>query len=399
MITDKQFPEPTVRIGIIGVGNIGSAHASCLFSQKVDGLTLTVLCDSDESRGDVLKARYPSCRFFTDYREAVDSGFADAFIVAVPHPFHATIAEYVLSRRCHLLLEKPIDIRLSAAESLIRIAENSDRVFAIMFNQRTNPVFSKVKQLVESGVLGEPKRLQWTVTNWYRTQQYYDSGAWRATWNGEGGGVLVNQAPHNLDLWQWIFGMPKRIHAFCQEGKYHRIDVEDDVTIYAEYENGATALFVTSTGEYPGTNRLEITGDRGRITVENGKITLLTLSFPERKYCFDPVNINPPSLSETVWDSFPTVEEHRNILQNFSDAIRFGTPLIAPGAEGIHELRLSCASYLSAWNDSFITLPPDAEEYDRMLDRRIVSAKQCSSEDVIREAPQSEYRERWKKHW
>ena len=399
MITDEQFPQPSVRVGIIGVGNIGSAHASCLFSEQVEGLTLTVLCDSDVARCDALKASYRGCRFFTNYREAVDSGLADAFIVAVPHPLHTVIAGYVLSHQCHLLLEKPMDIRLSAAESLIRLADTSDRVFAIMFNQRTNPVFTKVKQLIESGVLGEPKRLEWTVTNWYRTQRYYDSGSWRATWDGEGGGVLVNQAPHNLDLWQWIFGMPKRVRAFCHEGKYHRIDVEDDVTVYAEYENGATALFVTSTGEYPGTNRLEITGDRGRITVENGKITLVTLSFPEREYCFDRVNTEPPALNETVWDAYPPVEEHRNILQNFSDAIRFGAPLVAPGVDGIHELRLSCASYLSAWTDSFVTLPPDAEEYDRMLDRRMTAAKRRNSGDIVREAPQSEYRERWKKHW
>lgn len=192
----------TVRIAIIGIGNIGSAHSSCIASGKIKGLSLVALCDNNHERLDFFKQMYPECRCFLEYKELIDSNIADAVIIAVPHPYHAQIAEYAFEHGMHVLLEKPVDICISSARKLNEIAERSGKIFGIMFNQRTNTLFAKIREIVHQGTLGTPRRLIWTVTNWYRTQRYYDSGEWRGTWKGEGGGVLINQAPHNLDLWQ-----------------------------------------------------------------------------------------------------------------------------------------------------------------------------------------------------
>jgi predicted dehydrogenase len=276
-------------------------------------------------------------------------------------------------------------------------ARKSGKIFAIMFNQRTNPVFRKAREIVRSGALGEPKRLVWIITNWYRTQSYYNSGGWRATWSGEGGGVLLNQAPHNLDLWQWIFGMPKRIRAFCYNAKWHNIEVEDDATIYAEYENGATATFITSTGEYPGTNRLEITGDLGKLVIEDGHLKWWRLAEHEREFCYTAQKgfFKP----ETEYEDIVPVEPetaHRGVLQAFADAILHGSELVARGEEGINELTISNAAYLSSWTDSWVELPLDHDAFARELDKRI---EQSSQHECNNEQMSKNYNERWSVRW
>ena len=157
-----------------------------------------------------------------------------------------------LTTGCMYWIEKPAGVYTRQVKEMNEVAKKSGKVFGIMYNQRTNPIYQKLRDLVKSGELGDIKRIIWIITDWYRSQSYYDSGGWRATWAGEGGGVLINQCPHNLDLWQWICGMPARIRAFCSYGKYHDIEFEDDVTAYMEYENGATGVFITTTGEAPG---------------------------------------------------------------------------------------------------------------------------------------------------
>lgn len=244
-----------IRVGVIGIGNIGSAHAAAIADGKVKGMKLTALCDISKEKLNGLSQEYRECKLFDDYKKLIDSKETDAVVISVPHILHAEIGKYALKNNTHILVEKPVDISVSAARELNETASETDRTFALMLNQRTNYLFNKAKEIVKTGQLGNLKRSVWIITNWYRTQCYYDSGSWRATWSGEGGGVLLNQAPHNLDLWQWICGKPKYVTAFCEVGKYHNIEVEDDVTIFAQFENGATGTFITTTGEYPGTNR------------------------------------------------------------------------------------------------------------------------------------------------
>ncbi len=259
-----------LRVGIIGVGNMGSAHAKNIYEGRIEHMRLAALCDTDAEKRMRCNSFWPDVAVFDNADDLLASGLVDAVIIATPHYYHPPLAIRAFEAGCHVLTEKPVGVSLSAAVHMSEAADKSGKVFGIMFNQRTDPLFSRAREIVRSGELGQPKRLTWIITNWYRTQHYYDSGDWRATWSGEGGGVLLNQAPHNLDIWQWIFGMPESVRAVCRVGQYHHIEVEDEATIYARYSDGAFATFITSTGEYPGTNRLEIVGDRAKLVLEGG---------------------------------------------------------------------------------------------------------------------------------
>lgn len=388
-----------IRVGVIGIGNIGSTHVKSIAEKRIKGMTLCAVCDIDCNKFSWIKEKYPECLLFTDYKGLIESGEVDAIIVAVPHILHGEIGEYALKKGLHVLVEKPVDISVSVAKRLNETAKKSGKVFCIMFNQRTNFLFQKAREIVHSGKLGCLKRSVWIITNWYRTQKYYDSGEWRATWGGEGGGVLLNQAPHNLDLWQWILGMPKTVTAYCEIGKYHDIEVEDDVTIFTEYDNGASGTFITSTGEYPGTNRLEISGDLGKIVLENGTLKWWKLKQPEREVCIQSQEMFPSIETEyTEITDDTTSVGHIKILQNFVDCILYGTPLLAPGIEGINELTISNAAYLSHWSgNKKITLPFDNAAFDLLLAEKGKNSKYVKSSSHT--VSPGDYRDRWQVRW
>ena len=388
-----------ISVGIIGIGNMGSAHVSCIAENKVEGMRLTAVCDILENRAKNVQNKYPFVNTYTDYNELFKSGEIDAVIIAVPHPLHAEIAIKAFENSLHVMLEKPVDIAVSKVIKLNEAANKSGKVFSIMFNQRTNPLFSKAREIVKSGLLGELKRTVWIITNWYRTQAYYDSGDWRATWKGEGGGVLLNQAPHNLDLWQWIYGMPDSVTAFCDISKYHNIEVEDDVTIFTRYKNGAVGTFITSTGEFPGTNRLEISGSKGKLIIENGVLKWWKLKEDERDVCKTAKNgfvVIDSDYLEIVQDTQETA--HRGILQNFTNAILHGEELLSPGTDGIFELLISNAAFLSSWQGSCeVTLPFDTDKFDSLLDKLASnSAVHKASEETSNSKC---YNERWQVRW
>ena len=324
---------------------------------------------------------------------------ADAVIVAVPHPMHAEVASAALRAGLHVLTEKPIDISVSKAKQLCQAARGSSRVFAIMLNQRTNPLFRRAREIVQGGQLGELKRSVWIITNWYRTQHYYDSGEWRATWAGEGGGVLLNQAPHNLDLWQWICGMPVSVTAFCDTAKYHRIEVEDDATLFVRYANGATGAFITTTGEYPGTNRLEIAGELGKLVLENGVMKWWKLARPEPEVRFGS-DENWTEIPMEVVEIKPDEPEtaHPGILQNFANAILHGEALISPGEDGLNELMLSNAAYLSQWTgNACVPIPFDEAAFDHELAERARTSKYRTQSSTAN--PDGRYSARWQVKW
>jgi predicted dehydrogenase len=388
-----------IRIGIIGYGNIGSVHAQSIASGLIKGLELTAVCDIQECRLNQAKESFPDVGLFADYRELLDSGAVDAVLIATPHYLHPPIAVAAFQKGLHVLIEKPAGVYTRQVKLMNEAAEKSGRVFGIMFNQRTHPLFRQARDMVRTGRLGRPKRLVWIITNWYRTQAYYDSGGWRGTWSGEGGGVLINQAPHNIDLWQWIFGLPSRLRAFCYHGKYHNIEVEDEAAIYAEYKNGATATFLTSTGESPGTNRLEITGDLGKIVIESGKLRFWELAESERSFCFtDRTGTATPPYTYHEFEPQPAGNAHLKILQNFANAILHGEELIAPGHEGINQLQISNAAYLSAWNDSWVDLPVDDDVFFEYLKERIEKSehKETLSCEPVKS---SGYQNRWEIKW
>lgn len=377
---------------------MGSAHLKCIADGNVDGMVVGAVCDIDGEKRRFSKKEYPDIPVFENYGELLEKADIDAVIIAVPHPLHSKISISAFEYGKHVLVEKPVDISVTNAKRLNEAAKSSGRVFGIMLNQRTNGLFLKARELIKSGGLGELKRCVWIITNWYRTDCYYASGGWRATWQGEGGGVLINQAPHNLDLWQWICGLPKSVTAFCNAGKFHNIEVEDEATIYAEYENGATGVFITSTGDLPGTNRLEISGTKGKIVLENGLLKHWRLKEDERSICKNALTEFVKADCEYLEYTCEKESGHRGILQNFANAALFGEELIASGYEGINELMLSNAAYFSQWTgNKKISLPFDEAEFDRLMQEKRSYERKKNSEPHF--SPLKSYDQRWKTNW
>lgn len=352
-----------VKLGIIGVGNMGSAHAKNLMEGKVPELELAAVADLRESRRQWAKQNLPeTVRIFEDGDSLIEARCCDAVLVATPHYDHPRLVISALQHGMHAMSEKPAGVYTKQVREMNEAARKSDRVFAMMFNQRTNHVYRKMKEMVESGAYGKIKRVNWIVTDWYRSQAYYNSGGWRATWAGEGGGVLLNQCPHNLDLLQWICGMPVKVQAFCHNGKWHDIEVEDDVTAYLEFEGGATGVFVTTTADAPGTNRFEITLERGKLVCENERLSFYELEESERTYCFTTTEgFEKPAGHEVNLETDGENLQHVGVLRAFAANILRGEPLVAKGCEGINGLMISNAMHLSSWLGRPVTLPVDEE--------------------------------------
>jgi predicted dehydrogenase len=374
-----------VKIGVIGYGNIGSMHVRNFESGVFSNVQLTAVFDIDPERIKTAESLYGNkLKYYTKEEDFFKSREFDAVLVATPHYAHPVLAEKALDHGYHVLVEKPIGVYTKAVKRLYKKAEASDKVFGVVFNQRTNPLYQKVKDLVSSGELGVLKRINWIITDWYRTQAYYNSGTWRATWGGEGGGVLINQCPHQLDLFQWIFGMPKRVRGFAYFGKNRNIEVEDEVTAYFEYENGATGVFISSVSEVPGTNRLEITGDKGKIIIENGKIEFYRLRESEIEYN---KNLKVQGYDKSgnfavpeYWKCEIPVEtsdesQHVLVIKDWIDTIINGTPLLAPGTDAINELMISNAVYLSTFIDNWVEFPIDEDLFLEKLNERVKTSK------------------------
>lgn len=354
----------SVRLGLVGLGNMGQKHRSLLREGQVRGLELIAICGRPQTLPEPVAGETQ----FTDVQEMIRSGLIDALLIATPHFSHTTIGIAALEAGLHVCVEKPLSVHKADCERLLAAHRAPGQVFAAMFQMRTEPLWQAVQRLVASGELGAIRRIHWDCSDWFRSEFYYASGGWRATWRGEGGGVLLNQCPHHLDLFQWIFGMPQQVHGFCQFGRYHQIEVEDDVTAYFRYADGSHAVFNTSTGETPGQQRLEIIADRGRVTVHPEKISWIKNLVPMNEWSLEsPSGFAKP---ETGLVEFPITTrggQHGEILQNFADAILHGTPLLTPAAEGLHSIELANAILLSAWQGRTVDLPLDGALYEREL--------------------------------
>lgn len=363
-----------VRIAVIGVGGMGSAHCRNI-QDNVNGAELVAVCDIDKKRADDRAAEY-TVQAFYDSDAVLKAKVADAIVIATPHYAHTTIGAAALKAGYHVLVEKPISVHKADCERLIKAYTNKRKVFSAMFQMRTSPVYRKVKELVEKGELGELTRVNWICTNWFRSQAYYDGGGWRATWAGEGGGVLLNQCPHNLDMLQWITGMPSKIMAHCHLAKYHRIEVEDDVTAYLEYPNGATGVFVASTGDAPGSDRLELTGDRGKLVVEHGQIRFTRNEIPTAEFCR---TTDQAFAKPTTWQiEIPPAggsSGHAAIFQNFVDTIKKKAKLIAPATEGIRSVEIGNAMLYSSLTGKPVDIPMNGAAFERKLKTLIAGSK------------------------
>jgi predicted dehydrogenase len=363
-----------VKIGIIGIGSMAGCHLKNLETTR--GVKLTAVCDIIKDRADRAAATY-TCAAYANHAQLLKDKVCDAVIIATPHYAHTTIGIDALNAGLHVLVEKPISVHKADCERLIAAYRNKRLVFSAMFNQRTDPHYQKIRQMIQRGDLGKLDRINWIITNWFRTESYYASGGWRATWAGEGGGVLLNQCPHNLDLWQWMFGMPNRVRGFCKLGHKHHIEVEDEVTAYMEYNNGCSGVFITSTGEAPGTNRLEVAGEHGRLVYEDGLLKFTRNEVSANEF----LKTSPEKFSSpATWNIEIPVPggyggQHAEILQNFVDAIASGVPLLAPAVEGIHSVELGNSMLYSSETGKTVDLPLDGRAYEKMLKKKIKESR------------------------
>ena len=368
-----------IKLGIIGIGNMGSGHAGNIKNGKCPEIELVAIADINPERLDWAKQQNyaENITYFNTAEEMLDSGIINACLIAVPHYDHTKYAIECMKRGIHVMVEKPAGVYTKQVREMNAEAEkHPEVVFGMMFNQRTNCVYRKLRELVQSGDYGEIRRTNWIITDWYRPQVYYDSGDWRATWSGEGGGVLLNQCPHQLDLWQWICGMPVKVESHLHFGKWHNIEVEDDVTTYVEYANGATGVFITTTGDAHGTNRFEIQMDRAKFVIENNKLIMTEYEMTEQEFSktntqfFATVN-STTSEVETDGEN----PQHVGVLNAWTNAILHGGKLVAEGKEGINGLTLSNAMHLSAFLGKEVEIPFDEELYYNELMKRVATSK------------------------
>jgi predicted dehydrogenase len=361
----------SIRIGVVGLGNIAQQHIKNVLEGHVKHARLTAICSRSESD----YTRSLDVAHFTDYRELIASGLCDAVVVATPTYSHLDVGAAVLDAGLHLMMEKPMGLSIAEGEELVARANRSGAVAALMLNQRADPLFLRMREIVASGDLGDLIRINWTMTNWFRPEVYFQVSDWRATWRGEGGGVLVNQCIHNLDILQWICGMPSSLRAFCQFGRFHDVEVEDDVTAYLEYDNGATGIFVGSTGEAPGNNRFEIIGDSGSLVFDGKTLTVSRNEVSTAQFNRETREMfGMPGSSSEPLSIDRAVNQHAILLSNFVESIRNDESLIAPLDDGLSSLAIANGMLMSTWTDSKVDFPIDAVEYSRLLQQKIESS-------------------------
>ncbi len=368
-----------IKLGIIGFGNMGTGHTSNIMGGNCPEVELVAICDKNPDRCEFGKNKYPDANitYFTDAIEMLDSGLINACLVAVPHYDHAKYSMECMKRGIHVMCEKPAGVYTRQVREMIAESEkHPEVVFGMMFNQRTNPVYRKMHELVHSGKYGEIRRTNWLITNWYRSQAYYNSSDWRATWAGEGGGVLLNQCPHQLDLWQWICGMPVKVQSKIKYGKWHDIEVDDDVTTFVEYENGATGVFITTTGDGKGTNRFEVQMDGAKLVVEDDKLTVTEFEMKESEFTKTNTEVfgmvKTHNLEVEIESKNP---QHIGVVNAWAGKILHGTPLIAEGAEGLKGVILSNAMHLSDFLGKEVEIPFDEDLYYEELMKRVATSK------------------------
>lgn len=380
-----------VRFGIVGLGAMGLDHAKTIL-ERVPEAQLCAVATGNPAHAQQIRElpRGQDVRVFESPEAMYASGAIEAVLIATPHRLHVAQAMQAFEAGIHVLLEKPMGVCTQEVRALNEAADRSGKAFGAMFNVRTHPAYVRMKQIVDSGELGEIRRTNVIITDWFRAQSYYDSGAWRATFRQDGGGVLLNQAPHNLDLWQWICGMPARVRAFCGFGRWHDIEVEDDVTAYVEYANRATGTFITCTGEAPGTNRFEISFDGGQLVYERGYLTLSRLDVPASRFIREyEGGFGKPGV--TVQEITPQAEYpmHAGVIRAFARHIRLGEPMIADGREGLNSLMLSNAMLLSAWTDETVELPFDDARFARLLAEHAAQSPEKRARSIQLDVSQS----------
>lgn len=367
-----------IRIGIIGFGKHGSHYVRRYLETDIcKEVELTAIAENNSVRLDWAKKHLENVAFFDDAIKMLDSGLIDACQIVVPHPDHYFYIKECFKRGIHVLCEKPLCVYADEARSIIEEHQKhySDLVFGVMLNQRQNPLFRKLKELLDNKTYGTILRADWTITNWYRNQVYFDESYWHATWIGEAGGLMMNQAIHQLDLWQWLFGLPDRVYAKLGYGKGHDIETDDEASIFFEYNDGVVGTFTASTNDFSGSNCLKIRTDQALLIIENKKITVKEIKRESASAMHNyQLMYEKPALIETEIKIEGTDPKHEGVVNEFTSAIINKTPLETDGAQGLNSIILANAIYLSSFLNKEIEIPCDEKLYREEFSKRIANS-------------------------
>lgn len=369
-----------LRIAIIGIGGMGKTYAKIINEGKVRGMTLAaVTCRSKEN---VLWAKENLDSQTKVYQDTEllfkDTDLFDAVLIVTPHKTHPEFAIRAFEYKKHVFCDKPAGISFYQSQRMSQAAKDSNRKYAMMFHQRLFDKYTRVKEIIDSNRLGDIRRVMLENSRYYRTNFYHKSSSWRSSWNHEGGGVLINQGQHLLDIWQWLFGMPKSLRADICYGKYNDFLVDDEATIYMQYENQMTAVFFITTGEPVNEERLEIIGTKGKLLLINNHLTIYTYEKEIDEYSKTALVTNADELkiSRMEEEFEDQANPYEPMLQNFADALLEDAKLIAPGEDGENSLTLANAAYLSSWIQETITLPIDPMLYEEKLKEKMMEESQ-----------------------
>ena len=363
-----------VRMVLIGFGGMGRKYAAMLRDKEVEGMVLVGVCCRNAPGQQLLREEYPGVAIYRDVEDTLaHAGDFDAALIVTPHTSHVQIARRMVAAGKHILLDKPAGVYARDVRALVDQARTAGVSFGMMFNTRANAAFGKARELLQAGAVGTPVRAVWVCNTWFRTPAYHQSSPWRSSWLGERGGLLINQSQHYLDIWQWLLGAPDGVYADLSFGRYAPITVDDAVDMQLYYDNGLHGTYISSTGENPGANRLEIWGEKGRLCVEDtarlfldeNEMTTTEYAAVNREIYGKlghhsreiPVQANP--------------EVYQTILQNFCDHLRRGVPLIADGEDGLRTVELTNAAYVSVWQERKVRLPVDPAVYEELLQKRM----------------------------
>jgi predicted dehydrogenase len=355
-----------LRIGLVGLGTMGRGHLSK--ETALPEVQIVGVADVDPAAVQSASQTY-GLPGYSSYQELIENGNCEAILIATPHPFHAPIAQYAARHGLHILSEKPIAVTVAEADAMLDAAKKAGVLLGVMFQTRTEPWFKATHDLLASGVIGPIYRSVIVASHWYRTQAYYDSGSWRGTWTGEGGGVLMNQSPHSLDMFIWLGGKPTRVLARTST-RFHRIEVEDTAEALIDYGGDHTGYLYTSTAEWPGDDRYEFSGERGKLVV-NGRSVRLYRATERVQDTIDHLAVwGKPT---GAWEEIPVEGEppgHAAVVVQFARAVRLGEPLVATGEDGVNSLELGNAIMLSGDLNQAVDLPLNRNAYDRFLERK-----------------------------
>jgi len=365
-----------VRIGVVGVGGMGSSHARKL--KEVEEAVLTCVCDINPETARAVGTE-TGVPWFTDYRHLVDSKKADAVIVATPHWVHPDIAVYAMEKGLHVLSEKPIAVTVSGADRMVNVARRKKRVFAVMHQRRFEPAIHRAIEMVtREGILGEVRRTL-CVDPWFRSQAYYDSASWRATWQGEGGGVTLNQAPHDIDLFLKFGGLPSAVRARTR-ARFHRIEVEDEADAVLEYENGSWGYYYTTTNEAlsAAAVTMEIVGEKGKLRLYGDTVTISRFDRPITQAIRESTDMWAKNNETPVPIDVPQGKGwggHMAVVRNFCRAILYGEELLSPGEEGRWTVEFINAIIWSGRTGRTVKLPVSRRRYDAFIEKLKAASK------------------------